>query len=124
LLRITARLDKLLSNPKLDTIGADLSATVSEAKDTVTKVNQEVTRIYKGKSLTRTIEKASELMEGGLETARSADRLIRRTDNNINRLSQKLDRSADNLLDLTTKWKKKPFSTFFFGAEEEKQKKP
>jgi phospholipid/cholesterol/gamma-HCH transport system substrate-binding protein len=124
LLRITARLDKLLSDTKLESIGADLSATVSETKDTAKKLNQEVTRIQKAKTLSRALEKATELLEGGTETARSADRLIRRTDNNINRLTQKLDRSADNLLELTTQWKRKPFSTFFFGAEEEKRKKP
>lgn len=123
LLRVTARLDKLLSDPKLDTIGADAAAGVIEMKEAAKKLNQEVTRIQRSKGITKTLEKASELMGEGTETARSADRLIRRADNNLSQLSQKLNRSADNLMDITRQWKENPFRSFFFGGGKEGEKK-
>jgi ABC-type transporter Mla subunit MlaD len=123
MLRVSAKLDSLLSNKKLDTIPTDASVAVSQMKDAATKFNQEMTRIQRSRGITRTLDKTNDLLTEGTETVRSVDRLIRRADNNLNRLSQKLDLSADNLLDLTRQWKKKPFSTFFFGAQDEKDKK-
>ncbi len=123
MLRVTARLDTLMSNKEIETIPANATAALSELRDAATKLNQEVTRIHKTRALSRTLEKTGELLTETTETVRSADRLIRRADNNLNRLSYKLDLSADNLLDLTRQWKKKPFSTFFFGVDEDKEKK-
>ena len=122
LVRVTAKLDTLLSNKALDTIPGNASAAVNELKDASAKLNQEISRVHRTRALSRTLDKTQELLAAGTETVRSADRLIQRTDNNLNRLSHKLDLSADNLLDLTTQWKKKPFSTFFFGAEENKKR--
>lgn len=123
LLGVTEKLDSLLSGKNLETIPSDVSAAVNEMKEAATKFNQEITRIQKSRAITRTLEKTNDLLAESTETVRSADRLIRRTDNNLNRLSYKLDQSADNLLDITRQWKQKPFSTFFFGAGDEKDKK-
>jgi hypothetical protein len=49
--------------------------------------------------------------------------MIRRTDNNINMLSQKLDRSADNLIEFTRMLKVKPSSIIFGPSEKEGEKK-
>lgn len=115
--RVTGRLDKMLADPKLDHIGADAADTMREIKEAARRVNDEIGRAQPGKNFTKTLEKASEFLQEGTETARSADRLIRRTDNNMNRLSQKLDRSADNLIDFTRMIRLKP-SSILFGGEE------
>ncbi len=80
-------------------------------------MNDEISRAQIAKHFTRTMEKASEFLQESSETSRSADRLIRRTDNNLNRLSQKLDRSADNLIDFTRMIRQKP-SSIIFGPDE------
>lgn len=115
--RVTGRLDKMLADPKLDHIGADAADTMREIKEAARRVNDEIGRAQPGKNFTKTLEKASEFLQESTETARSADRLIRRTDNNMNRLSQKLDRSADNLIDFTRMIRLKP-SSILFGGEE------
>ncbi len=123
LLRVTAKLDKILSDPGLDNIGADLAIAVSEMKDTARKLNQEITRVQRSKAITRNLDKTSDLLAESTETVRSANKLISRTDNNINRLSRKLDVSAENLVDLTRQWKKNPFKAFFWGSETEKKRR-
>lgn len=114
---VTSRLDKVLSDPKLDHLGSDTADTMREIKEAARKVNEEIARAQLAKNFTRTMEKASEVLQEGSETARSADRMIRRTDNNLNRLSQKLDRSADNLIDFTRMLRQKP-SSIIFGPDE------
>lgn len=120
LLRVTAKLDKILSDPGFDTLGTEIASTVSEMKDGARKLNQEITRIQRTNAITRNLDKTSELLAESTETVRSANRLISRTDNNINRLSRKLEISADNLVDLTRQWKKNPVRAFIWGTDSEK----
>jgi Sec-independent protein translocase protein TatA len=120
---VTARLDKILADPKLDRLGSEAADTMRELKDAAKKVNDEIGRAQPAKNFTRTMEKATEFLQESLETSRSADRLIRRTDNNLNRLSQKLDRSADNLIDFTRMIRQKPTSIIFGPDEKAEQKK-
>jgi phospholipid/cholesterol/gamma-HCH transport system substrate-binding protein len=121
LLRVAARLDKILSDPGLDNLGSELASTVAEMKDTARKLNQEITRVQRTKAITRNLDKASDLLAESTETVRSANKLISRSDNNINRLSRKLEISADNLVDLTRQWKKNPFKAMFWGTDTEKK---
>jgi phospholipid/cholesterol/gamma-HCH transport system substrate-binding protein len=117
MLKVTSRLDTILADPKLDTAGANAAETLRELRETAKKIHEEVSRSQLSKVVTRTFDKASEFFQEGTEATRNADRLIRRTDNNLNNLSQKLDRSADNLIDFTRMIKSKP-SYFFWGSEE------
>lgn len=117
ILKVTSRLDTILADPKLDTAGANAAETLRELRDTSKKIHDEVSRSQLSKVITRTFDKASEFFQASTETTRNADRLIRRTDNNISNLSQKLDRSADNLIDFTRMIKLKP-SSIIFGPEE------
>lgn len=122
-LRIGARLDKILADPKLDTVGSDTADAVRDLKESAKRINDEIGRAQFARHLNRTFEKTTELLQESTETVRSADRMIRRTDNNLNRLSQKLDRSADNLVDFTRMIRQKPSSVFMpswniFGSDE------
>jgi phospholipid/cholesterol/gamma-HCH transport system substrate-binding protein len=117
LLKVTSRLDTILADPKLDSAGADAAETLRSLRETATKIHYEVSRSQLSKTITRTFDKASEFFQESTEATRNADRLIRRTDNNLSNLSQKLDRSADNLIDFTRMIKQKP-SSIIFGPEE------
>jgi phospholipid/cholesterol/gamma-HCH transport system substrate-binding protein len=118
-MRVSAKLDKILSDPKLDNMGTDMADALREIKEASRRLNDEIARWQPAKSLNKTLEKASELLQEGTETTRSADRLIRRTDNNLNNLTQKLDRSADNLIEFTRKIKLNPSTLIsIFGREE------
>lgn len=117
LLRVSGRLDKMLADPKLDHLVTDTADTMREVKETAKKLNDEIGRAQIAKNMNKVTEKASELLQESAETARSADRMIRRTDNNLNRLTQKLDRSADNLIDFTRMIRLKP-SSIIFGPDE------
>ena len=117
LLRVSGRLDKMLADPKLDHLVTDTADTMREVKETAKKFNDEIGRAQIAKNMNKVTEKASELLQESAETARSADRMIRRTDNNLNRLTQKLDRSADNLIDFTRMIRLKP-SSIIFGPDE------
>jgi phospholipid/cholesterol/gamma-HCH transport system substrate-binding protein len=121
MLKVTSRLDTILSDPKLDNVGANAADTIREFRETAKKINWEVSHLQLSKVITRTFDKASQFFQETTETTRNADRLIRRTDNNLSNLSQKLDRSADNLIDFTRMIKAKPSSIFpsiFPGSEE------
>jgi len=122
LLRISARLDKILADPKLDGIGSDAAEAIREIKEASKKMNEELGRLQLAKNLNKTLDKLSDFVQESTDTIRSADRAIRRADNNINRLSQKLERSADNLVDFTRMIKSKP-SSIIFGGEEKPQPK-
>jgi phospholipid/cholesterol/gamma-HCH transport system substrate-binding protein len=122
LLKVAVRLDKILADPKLDAIGSDAADAFREIKDTARKFNEEISRVQVGKNITRTLDKTSEFLQESTETIRSVDRAIRRTDNNFNRLSQKLDRSADNLIDFTRMIRLKP-SSIIFGTDEKSGQK-
>lgn len=121
LLRVSARLDKILSDPGFDNLGSDAASTMSEMKDSAKKLNQEITRIQRSKAIPRVLESTSQLMQQSTETVRSANRLISRTDNNISRLMRKLEVSADNMREATSRWKESPIRTLF-GLSDEKKK--
>jgi len=108
MVRVASRLDQILADPKLDTLGANTADAIKEVKDSAKRLNEEIGKAQFSKQLHKTFEKASELLQEGTETARSADRMIRRTDNNLSGLSQKLNRSADNLADFTRQIRIKP----------------
>lgn len=113
LIRISARLDKMLSDPKIDNTFVDAAETLREMKEISRKLNDELSRNQPIKAMTKTLEKANDFLQVGSEAARSADRMVRRSDNNLNLLTQKLDRSADNLIDFTRMIKLKPSSIIF-----------
>jgi phospholipid/cholesterol/gamma-HCH transport system substrate-binding protein len=123
LLRVSARMDKILSDPGLDNLGSDAASTMSEMKDSARKLNQEITRIQRSKTIPRTLESATQLMQQTTETVRSANRLISRTDNNISQLIRKLDVSANNLREATRRWKESPIRTLFGLSDEDSNKK-
>ncbi len=112
-IRISARIDKMLSDPRLDNTLVDAAETIREIKEVSRKLNDELSRNQPVKSFVKTMDKAHDFFQTGSEAARSADRMIRRSDNNINLLTQKLDRSADNLIDFTRMIKLKPSSIIF-----------
>jgi phospholipid/cholesterol/gamma-HCH transport system substrate-binding protein len=117
LLRVSAKLDKILSEAKVDTIGSDASEAIREIKEAAKKINDDLSKAQLGKSLSKIMEKTNEFLQVSTETARNTDRMIRRTDNNISLLTQKLDRSADNLIDFTRMIKNKPSSIIFGPGE-------
>lgn len=116
-LRVSSKLDKMLADPKVDSMGVDAAEAIREIKEAAKKINDDLSKAQLGKSLAKTIEKTNEFLQAGTETVRSADRMIRRTDNNISLLTQKLDRSADNLIDFTRMIKNKPSSIIFGPGE-------
>ena len=127
MVRVASRLDQILADPKLDTLGSNTADAVKEVKDSAKRLNDEIARAQIAKQLHKTFEKTSELLQEGTETARSADRMIRRTDSNLNRLSQKLNRSADNLIEFTRTIRLKPSSLVpsiqIFGGSEKSGEK-
>lgn len=116
-LRVSSKLDRMLADPKVDSMGVDAAEAIREIKEAAKKINDDLSKAQLGKSLAKTIEKTNEFLQAGTETVRSADRMIRRTDNNISLLTQKLDRSADNLIDFTRMIKNKPSSIIFGPGE-------
>lgn len=122
LLRISAKLDKLLDDSKIESIGADAAEAMKEFKKVSAKLNDELDRMQLGKKAPKTLDKATDFLQEMTQTARTADQMIRRTDNNIATLSQKLDRSADNLIEFTRALKVKP-STILFGTPEKEAEK-
>lgn len=117
LLRVSARLDKITSDGRLDTMGGDAAETMREIREVVRKVNDEIVKTQPSKAVTRTLDKAALFFQESTETARSADRMIHRTDNNLNQLSAKLNRSADNLDEFLRLVRRKP-SLLLYGTEE------
>ncbi|MDD3472817.1 MAG: MlaD family protein [Syntrophaceae bacterium] len=113
LIRISGRLDKMLSDSQIDNTFVDVAEAVKEIKEVGRKLNDDISRNQPIKAMTKTFEKANEFLQSGSEAARSIDRMVRRSDNNINLLTQKLDRSADNLIDFTRMIKLKPSSIIF-----------
>jgi phospholipid/cholesterol/gamma-HCH transport system substrate-binding protein len=120
LIRITTKLNKLLGDPKIQSLPTEISQTVEEFKMAARRMDNEVRRLQFSKKMGQTFESAEELIGEGSRTVRSADRFIRRTDNNLNRLSQKLEKSADKLDEFLRMIKNKP-STIVFGAPKEKK---
>lgn len=113
LIRISSRLEKMLADPRIDNTLVDASEAIREIKEVGRKINDDLARNQPIKTLTKTLEKANDFLQTSSEAAKSADRMIRRSDNNLNLLTQKLDRSADNLMDFTRMIKLKPSSIIF-----------
>ncbi|MEW6347421.1 MAG: MlaD family protein [Thermodesulfobacteriota bacterium] len=124
MLSLAEKLDKVVSDPKVDRIGADAADTVSELKETAKRLNTELARMQLSRRIGAQIDAATELVQEGGRTVRSVDRLVRRADTNVISLFQKLDRSADDLNYVTRELRKKPSGLLFgFSEEEEKKKK-
>ncbi len=120
MLNITKRVDKITADPKMEYVGADFADTVREVKQMVIKINYEMDKMKPSVRVTKTFDKANDLLEEFKHTARSLDRMIRRTDNNINRLGQKIERSVENIEVITRNLRSKP-SGIIFGFPEEKK---
>ena len=123
ILRLTARLDKILGDPKLDSLGKDASDAVREFKEAATRTNKEIKRLQFSRRLGKTLENSKELLEESTRTVRSVDRMIRRTDNSLNLLTQKLDKTAANLEEFSRNLRDKPTS-IIFGPPDKKKRKP
>jgi phospholipid/cholesterol/gamma-HCH transport system substrate-binding protein len=121
LVQLTSRLDTVLKDVKLGHLSSEASETLREVRETARRINDEVARAQISRSVNKTLEKATAFFQESTETSRSADRMIRRADNNLNGLTQKLDRAADNVIDFTRMIKQKP-SSIFFGSDEKSQK--
>jgi len=121
LLSVSTKLDRVLGEPKVLGIGTEAAEAVTEIKKAAKKINEEIDRMQPGRKVSRTLDKASEALDEITQTARNADRMVRRTDSNLSRLSQKLDDSADNLLNFTKMIRTKP-SSILFGPSEEKKR--
>jgi phospholipid/cholesterol/gamma-HCH transport system substrate-binding protein len=121
--KLTARLDKILGDPKLDSLGADASDAIREFKKAAIRTNNEIQRLQFSRRLGKTLDNSKELLEESTRTVRSVDRMIRRTDNSLNLLTQKLDKTAANLEEFSRNLRDKPTS-IIFGPPEKKKRKP
>ena len=120
-LKVMARLDTILSDPKLESLGTEAAQTMREVRETSRRFNEEVSRNHPARAFNRTMDKAGQFFQDGSETIRNADRMIHRQDNNLSRMSKKLDRATDNLNDFLRIIKAKP-STLFYGTPEKGSK--
>jgi len=124
LLNVSARLDHILADPKVQDIGVETAETIQQIRKASKRFNDELDRMSLGKRVGTTLDKSSEFLQEITGTARSLDQMIHRTDNSISSLSRKLDRSADNLVDLTKMLKNKPSIILFGSPPEKAEKKP
>ncbi|MFH0824275.1 MAG: MlaD family protein [Pseudomonadota bacterium] len=122
LLNVTARLDAMLADPRVGRIGVDAAETVNEIKSAARRVNESMEKIQPTKKVSKVLDNTNDFLQEIITTTRNVDRFVRRSDQNLNLLSQKLDRSADNLIEFTRIIRNKP-SSFIFGPPEEKPKK-
>jgi len=121
-LRVASKLDGALDDPKAENLGADAGDALREIKEAARKINVEITRMQPARKFSTTMDKATEFLDEAAKTARSTEKFIYRTDNNLNLLSQKLNQTADNLIDFSQMIKIKP-SSIIFGPEEKPKKK-
>jgi phospholipid/cholesterol/gamma-HCH transport system substrate-binding protein len=122
IIKVTNRLDKVLADTRTDKLSSESLETLREIKEATRRINDDIAKAQPARAFTKTMDKTGEFLQESTETVRNADRLIRRTDNNLNRLSQKLERSADNLIDFTRIIRQRP-SSILFGTEDKDQKK-
>jgi len=122
LINVSAKLDRMLDSAGIEKTGSEAAEAVREIKKAAKKFNEEMDKLRVSHRVGITLDKTSELLKEVTRTARSADKLITRTDNNINRLSMKLDKSADNLVELTHRLKSKP-SLIIYGSPDKERKK-
>ena len=122
-LRVATKLDKMLDNPKVESIGAEATEAIREIKQVARKLNRGIDEVQVSRRVKTILDKTSGLVDAGSRTVRTADKMIRRTDNNLNRLSRSLDNSADNMEVFTERLRREPLSTIFRGAGKEEKKK-
>jgi phospholipid/cholesterol/gamma-HCH transport system substrate-binding protein len=120
---VSAKLDKVLSDAKVDKLSAETSDALREVKDTARKISEEITRGQPGKHAARTLEKAGAFLDEASQTVRTADKVLQRTDKNFSRLTQKLDQAADNLNEFTKNLREKPLGTILWGQGKESSPK-
>lgn len=121
--KVSEKLDKMLADPKLDSLGTDASEALREVRDVSKRLNDDITRAQLGKGLKRTLDKSSEMLSEGTEAMRNANRLVLETRNNFRRLSQTLDRVAENLDKFSRRINEAPLGTIFGWGGEKTEKK-
>ena len=107
LVNITAALDRTLNHPKVLELGPQTAEATAELKKASIKLNNQLDQFQK------TIENATGFFQAAKQVARSGDKFIQRTDNNLNRLSGKMERVADNLEKFSKKIEDKPSRVLF-----------
>ena len=117
---VSEKLDRMLGDTEAEGLGEDLVDAVREVKAVSEKINRELDRMQAARRVAKTLDRSAALLQEVTETTQSANRLIRRTDNNVNRLSQKLERSADHLDEFMRIIKKKP-SMLLYGRPEKRE---
>jgi phospholipid/cholesterol/gamma-HCH transport system substrate-binding protein len=108
LANVASKLDAILSDPKIGNIGRDAAEAVEEVKTAAKRINNEIARMQLSRRVGKTMDEAAGLLQAAGRTTSSADRMIRRTDNNIQTLSRKLNRIADDMKYVTSYLKEKP----------------
>ncbi|MFC1835897.1 MlaD family protein [Thermodesulfobacteriota bacterium] len=121
LLKVSGKLDKILDDPKLDDLGKDTAESVRNIREAAETINSEVKKLQFARRTGKTLDKASELLNEVSKTTRTANKFLRRTDNNVNLLSQKFGRAADSVTDVATMLRNDPRS-IFFGAKDKNKK--
>ena len=114
LVSFTEKLDKMVSDPKVERIGVDAAETVNELKEASRKLNRELDRLQLSKRVGTITDASGDLIQKVGRTVRSTDRLVRRTHNNIEDIFGKLLQSIDDLNYVTRELKKRP-SGFSWG---------
>ncbi len=117
---VSEKLDRMMGGAgKLDGLGENVAGAVREVKLAAERINGEIERMQPARRVSKTLDRSAALLQELTETTQNANKLIRRTDNNINRLSIKLERSADHLDEFMEIIKKKP-SVLFYGSPEKR----
>jgi hypothetical protein len=107
----------------VESIGAEATEAIREIKQVARKLNRGIDEVQVSRRVKTILDKTAGLVDAGAGTVQTADKMIRRTDNNLNRLSRSLDNSADNIEVFTERLRREPLSTIFRGAGKEEKKK-
>ena len=118
-LNVATKLDKMLDDKSIESLGKDAGEAARQLRRAASRIDEEVKRMQASTNVNRTFDKASAMMDDITRTSRDADRMIRKTDQNLTRLFQKLEKAADDLRDLTEVIKRKP-SLLIYGTPESK----
>lgn len=118
-LSVATKLDKMLDDKSIESLGKDAGEAARQLRRAASRIDDEVKRMQASKNVNRTFDKASAMIDDISRTSRDADRMIRKTDQNLTRLFQKLERAADDLRDLAEVIKKKP-SLLIYGTPDSK----
>lgn len=117
---VSEKLDRMLEAEKVDKFTSDAVEAANSMKLAAKRLNDALDRAQIGPRTAKTLEKSSEFLDEATSTARNANKMIHRADSNLNRLSIKFERVAENLLDFTKTIKKKP-SLFLYGTPRERK---